>query len=77
MRSPYGVVHGKSSLVYYDEKGEDGLFSGLPKYVCIPFLAFLFYKYSWDLFFCQALKWIFVGQMQLCVARISAFDVRL
>ncbi|KAF2316673.1 hypothetical protein GH714_042014 [Hevea brasiliensis] len=33
VRSPYGVMHGKSSLVYYDEKGEDGLFSGLPKYV--------------------------------------------
>ncbi|KAI4369768.1 hypothetical protein MLD38_018176 [Melastoma candidum] len=29
VRSPYGVVHGKSSLVYYDEKGEDGLFAGL------------------------------------------------
>ncbi|KAJ8754503.1 hypothetical protein K2173_005664 [Erythroxylum novogranatense] len=29
VRSPYGVMHGKSSLVYYDEKGEDGLFSGL------------------------------------------------
>lgn len=35
VRSPYGVVHGKSSLVYYDEKGEDGLFSGLPN----PFTA--------------------------------------
>lgn len=31
MRSPFGVMHGKSSPVYYDEKGEDGLFSGLPK----------------------------------------------
>ncbi|XVE85566.1 hypothetical protein DITRI_Ditri17bG0100600 [Diplodiscus trichospermus] len=29
VRSPYGVMHGKSSLVYYDEKGEDGLFTGL------------------------------------------------
>ncbi|KAL5553323.1 hypothetical protein UlMin_040724 [Ulmus minor] len=35
VRSPYGVVHGKSSLVYYDEKGEDGLFSGLSN----PFTA--------------------------------------
>lgn len=35
VRSPYGVVHGKSSLVYYDEKGEDSLFSGLSN----PFLA--------------------------------------
>ncbi|GAU20434.1 hypothetical protein TSUD_12530 [Trifolium subterraneum] len=35
VRSPYGVMHGKSSLVYYDEKGEDGLFAGLPN----PFLA--------------------------------------
>ncbi|XP_057447777.1 anthranilate synthase beta subunit 1, chloroplastic-like [Lotus japonicus] len=35
VRSPFGVVHGKSSLVYYDEKGEDGLLSGLPN----PFLA--------------------------------------
>ncbi|KAK8657457.1 hypothetical protein V6N13_035692 [Hibiscus sabdariffa] len=30
VRSPYGVMHGKSSLVYYDEKGEDGLLCGLP-----------------------------------------------
>ncbi|KDP38169.1 hypothetical protein JCGZ_04812 [Jatropha curcas] len=35
VRSPYGVVHGKSSPVYYDEKGEDGLFSGLEN----PFTA--------------------------------------
>lgn len=31
VRSPYGVMHGKSSPVYYDEKGSHGLFSGLPK----------------------------------------------
>ncbi|KAL1328460.1 hypothetical protein HN51_038309 [Arachis hypogaea] len=35
VRSPHGVMHGKSSLVYYDEKGEDGLFAGLSN----PFLA--------------------------------------
>ncbi|KAK7260576.1 hypothetical protein RIF29_26732 [Crotalaria pallida] len=35
VRSPFGVMHGKSSLVYYDEKGEDGLFAGLSN----PFLA--------------------------------------
>ncbi|XP_011629225.1 anthranilate synthase beta subunit 2, chloroplastic isoform X1 [Amborella trichopoda] len=35
VRSPYGVMHGKSSLVYYDEKGEAGLLSGLPN----PFTA--------------------------------------
>ncbi|KAJ6903268.1 anthranilate synthase beta subunit 2 [Populus alba x Populus x berolinensis] len=35
VRSPYGVVHGKGSPVYYDEKGEDGLFSGLSN----PFTA--------------------------------------
>ncbi|RWR75104.1 anthranilate synthase beta subunit 2, chloroplastic-like protein isoform X1 [Cinnamomum micranthum f. kanehirae] len=35
VRSPFGVMHGKSSSVYYDEKGEDGLFSGLPN----PFTA--------------------------------------
>ncbi|CAK8571220.1 unnamed protein product [Lathyrus sativus] len=35
VRSPYGVMHGKSSLVYYDEKGEDGSLAGLPN----PFLA--------------------------------------
>ncbi|KAJ4973803.1 hypothetical protein NE237_006977 [Protea cynaroides] len=35
VRSPFGVMHGKSSLVYYDEKGEDGLFSGLSN----PFTA--------------------------------------
>ncbi|KAL1535080.1 Ankyrin repeat and SOCS box protein 2 [Salvia divinorum] len=35
VRSPYGVVHGKSSPVYYDEGGEDGLFAGLSN----PFTA--------------------------------------
>jgi len=25
-------MHGKSSMVHYDEKGEEGLFSGLSKY---------------------------------------------
>ncbi|XP_031121434.1 anthranilate synthase beta subunit 1, chloroplastic-like [Ipomoea triloba] len=35
VRSPYGVMHGKSSLVYYNEGGEDGLFTGLPN----PFTA--------------------------------------
>ncbi|KAM0007453.1 putative anthranilate synthase [Helianthus debilis subsp. tardiflorus] len=29
VRSPYGVVHGKSSLVYHNEGGEDGLFAGI------------------------------------------------
>ncbi|AAG28813.1 putative anthranilate synthase [Arabidopsis thaliana] len=29
VRSPFGVMHGKSSMVHYDEKGEEGLFSGL------------------------------------------------
>ncbi|MCO5614533.1 hypothetical protein L7F22_068816 [Adiantum nelumboides] len=31
VRSPLGVMHGKKSLVYYDENGEDGLLAGLPK----------------------------------------------
>ncbi|KAG5531996.1 hypothetical protein RHGRI_026571 [Rhododendron griersonianum] len=35
VRSPYGVVHGKSSLVYHNEGGEDGLFTGLSN----PFTA--------------------------------------
>lgn len=35
VRSPFGVMHGKRSLVYYDEKGEDGIFVGLPN----PFTA--------------------------------------
>ncbi|KAL7163319.1 hypothetical protein ACSBR2_039422 [Camellia fascicularis] len=35
VRSPYGVMHGKSSLVYHNEGGEDGLFSGLSN----PFTA--------------------------------------
>ncbi|ESQ34187.1 hypothetical protein EUTSA_v10008447mg [Eutrema salsugineum] len=35
VRSPFGVMHGKSSMVYYDEKGEEGLFSGLSN----PFLV--------------------------------------
>ncbi|KAL7588295.1 hypothetical protein Lser_V15G36934 [Lactuca serriola] len=29
VRSPYGVMHGKSSLVYHNESGEDSLFSGI------------------------------------------------
>jgi hypothetical protein len=32
VRSPSGVMHGKSSLVYYDEEVEDNLFAGLSKY---------------------------------------------
>ncbi|KAH7421210.1 hypothetical protein KP509_13G045800 [Ceratopteris richardii] len=35
VRSPLGVMHGKKSLVYYDEHGEDGLLAGLPN----PFVA--------------------------------------
>lgn len=35
VRSPYGVMHGKSSLVYYNEGGQEGLFSGLSN----PFTA--------------------------------------
>lgn len=29
VRSPYGVMHGKSSLVYHNEGGEDSLFAGI------------------------------------------------
>lgn len=29
IRSPSGVMHGKSSLVYHNEGGEDGLFAGI------------------------------------------------
>ncbi|CAM8983266.1 unnamed protein product [Rhodiola kirilowii] len=35
VRAPFGVMHGKSSPVFYDEKGEDGLFTGLPN----PFIV--------------------------------------
>ncbi|KAH9603142.1 hypothetical protein KSS87_002722 [Heliosperma pusillum] len=35
VRAPNGVMHGKSSSVYYDEIGSNGLFSGLPN----PFTA--------------------------------------
>ncbi|KAL7000772.1 Ankyrin repeat and SOCS box protein 2 [Sarracenia purpurea var. burkii] len=35
VRSPYGVMHGKSSLVYHNEGEEDGLFTGLSN----PFTA--------------------------------------
>ncbi|BAF12999.1 anthranilate synthase beta subunit 2, chloroplastic [Oryza sativa Japonica Group] len=35
VRSPYGVVHGKGSLVHYEEKLDGTLFSGLPN----PFQA--------------------------------------
>ncbi|KAE8661491.1 Anthranilate synthase beta subunit 1 [Hibiscus syriacus] len=29
VRCPFGVMHGKSSLVYYDDREQDGLFCGL------------------------------------------------
>lgn len=32
VRSPYGVVHGKGSLVHYDEKLDGTLFYDIPKY---------------------------------------------
>ncbi|GAA0171289.1 hypothetical protein Leryth_007300 [Lithospermum erythrorhizon] len=35
VRSPFGVMHGKKSLVYYNEGEEDGLFGGLSN----PFTA--------------------------------------
>lgn len=35
VRSPYGVMHGKSSLVYYNENEDDDLLFGLPN----PFTA--------------------------------------
>jgi len=41
VRSPFGVMHGKSSMVHYDEKGEEGLFSGLSKYESNFFLCCL------------------------------------
>lgn len=31
VRSPFGVMHGKSSPVYYNEGEEDGLLAGLSK----------------------------------------------
>lgn len=35
VRAPKGVMHGKTSAVFYDEKGEPGLLDGLPN----PFTA--------------------------------------
>jgi hypothetical protein len=32
IRAPSGVMHGKSSPVYYDEELGKALFDGLPKY---------------------------------------------
>jgi len=32
IRAPSGVMHGKSSPVYYDEELGKALFNGLPKY---------------------------------------------
>jgi hypothetical protein len=40
VRAPSGVMHGKSSLVYYDEKGEESLFIGLSKYKLYSFLQY-------------------------------------
>lgn len=47
VRSPYGVVHGKSSPVYYDEKGEEGLLSGLSKYVPNVVFCNFFFQVYW------------------------------
>lgn len=33
VRAPNGVMHGKTSQVFYEENGEPGLLDGLPKYV--------------------------------------------
>lgn len=35
VRSPLGVMHGKKSLIYYNEHGDEGLLAGLPN----PFTA--------------------------------------
>lgn len=58
IRAPSGVMHGKSSPVYYDEELGKALFNGLPKYGLIsePFnhLTFILfvivhysYRFSW------------------------------
>ncbi|XVF02990.1 hypothetical protein REPUB_Repub04eG0222100 [Reevesia pubescens] len=44
VRSPYGVMHGKSSLVYYDEKGEDGLLTGSEEHLIITNIYVLVMK---------------------------------
>lgn len=36
VRAPNGVMHGKTSPVFYDEKGEPGLLDGLPRYHSFP-----------------------------------------
>ncbi|XP_073392947.1 anthranilate synthase beta subunit 1, chloroplastic isoform X2 [Physcomitrium patens] len=41
VRAPNGVMHGKTSPVFYDEGGEPGVLDGLPR--CLLLLCVLFY----------------------------------
>jgi len=43
VRAPNGVMHGKTSPVYYDEKGEPGLLDGLPRYFFPEFFSLLIF----------------------------------
>lgn len=45
VRAPHGVMHGKTSPVFYNEHGEPGLLDGLPKY-------FLESRHSYSVCFC-------------------------
>lgn len=53
VRAPNGVMHGKTSPVFYDEHGEPGLLDGLPKY-------FLESRRSYSVCFCF---WSHMGRL--------------
>jgi anthranilate synthase/aminodeoxychorismate synthase-like glutamine amidotransferase len=59
VRAPNGVMHGKTSPVFYDEHGEPGLLDGLPKY-------FLESRHSYSVCFGF---WSHLGRISRVIAR--------
>ncbi|KAK6921560.1 Glutamine amidotransferase [Dillenia turbinata] len=55
VHSPYGVRHGKGSLVCYDEKEEDGLFTG-----CLSMFILLLPRSSALPFYCWKIHSLFI-----------------
>jgi hypothetical protein len=53
IRAPSGVMHGKSSPVFYDEELGKALFDGLPKYRLLKMYRFICFYFS--LFSCLLL----------------------
>jgi hypothetical protein len=56
IRAPSGVMHGKSSPVFYDEELGKALFDGLPKYVLLKMYCFICF-YFFTIFMSTANLW--------------------